>query len=339
MAKRKIVSDISELYASLYEPTMEIYFDNLEEVLKDELRKTSSSLKIVVGWLDFSRFEDIFNLLTQNNVSIKVIVDDNPKNRKFLSETNLSTQNGIEIKFQQMLSGTYGVMHHKFCIIDSKVLINGSYNWTYTANTYSFENFIISRDNQITIDKFSDEFDVIDKMTPQRLHSIQYLKPCNEPGCSGKLTNLLVYGPHVEKYGEMVGDIVAICSDEPYEHYETIEQSVIDNTISRIADEIFYMYDDAFELYQLNDEELTEDKINQIKENLNYLTERKYMIYSNNHGINNSSKTIIHGWGKIKSYPMTNKHEDPDYFTKVYWKDRFVGVNIEDEYEYTFGLY
>ena len=92
---------------------MEIYFDNLEEVLKDELRKTISSLKIVVEWLDFSRFEDIFKILTQNKVSIKVIVDDNPKNRKYLASTNLSTQNGIEIKFQQMISGTYGVMHHK----------------------------------------------------------------------------------------------------------------------------------------------------------------------------------------------------------------------------------
>ena len=317
---------------------MEIHFDNLETVLKEELLKATISLKIVVGWLDFSRFEYIFNLLTKNNVSIKIIVDDNPKNRAYLTSTNLSTNKAIGIKFQKMNAGTHGVMHHKFCVIDSKVLVNGSYNWTYTATTFSFENFIIFRNNKIAVDKFSDEFDVLDQMTTQRLHSIQYLKPCNEPSCTGKLTNLLIYGPNVEKYGEMVGDIVAVCSDEPYKHYETIEQSVINNTISGIADQIFYMYDETFEKYQLSDEELTDEKINKINENLNYLAERKYIIYSNKHGVNSSSKTIIHGWGKIKSCPMYNKHEDPDYFTKIYWKDRFVGVNIEDEYDDTFDL-
>jgi hypothetical protein len=63
------------------------------------------------------------------------------------------------------------------------------------------------------------------------------------------------------------------------------------------------------------------------------------MIYSNNHVINNSSKKIIiHGWGLIKPHASYHKDEDPDYFTEIIWKDRFVSSQIEDTYETTFDI-
>ena len=172
---------------------MEIHFDNLENTLKSELSKATENLKVVVGWLDFSLFEQTFTELRRKNVEIDIILDDNSTNRRFSNSVKNLKSIGAKIKFQRMISGTYGHMHHKFCIIDSRTIITGSYNWTFTANNFSFENFIIIRDNREAIDKFSDEFDVIKHMTSQRLNSIQYLKNCKELNCNGKMVNLLIY--------------------------------------------------------------------------------------------------------------------------------------------------
>ena len=38
-----------------------------------------------------------------------------------------------------------GLMHHKFAIIDSRILLNGSFNWTERAVSENCENLVISR--------------------------------------------------------------------------------------------------------------------------------------------------------------------------------------------------
>ena len=65
-----------------------------------------------------------------------------------------------------------GLMHHKFAIVDSTLLLNGSFNWTERAVSENCENVVISRwANQFVIfefklsrektlvDEFLDEFE------------------------------------------------------------------------------------------------------------------------------------------------------------------------------------
>ena len=49
-------------------------------------------------------------------------------------------------------------MHNKFCVIDKKILINGSYNWTYYAENKNSENILLIKNEQQTIDAFHKEF-------------------------------------------------------------------------------------------------------------------------------------------------------------------------------------
>ncbi|BFZ17251.1 hypothetical protein BsWGS_20290 [Bradybaena similaris] len=42
------------------------------------------------------------------------------------------------------------LMHHKFVVIDGKVLLNGSFNWTVQAITGNQENVIITDDSAVT---------------------------------------------------------------------------------------------------------------------------------------------------------------------------------------------
>ena len=40
-------------------------------------------------------------------------------------------------------------MHHKYCIIDSKIVMNGSFNWTRHASQYNYENIVITTNKDV----------------------------------------------------------------------------------------------------------------------------------------------------------------------------------------------
>ena len=65
-------------------------------------------------------------------------------------------------------------MHNKFCLIDSKTLINGSYNWTYYAEDRNRENILIIKDEKDTINAFTAEFQRLKSLT-KRVESIREL--------------------------------------------------------------------------------------------------------------------------------------------------------------------
>ncbi len=53
-----------------------------------------------------------------------------------------------------------GVMHHKFAVLDGKLIMTGSYNWSNSAEYYNFENVFLSMDRSYA-EGFSKEFDFI----------------------------------------------------------------------------------------------------------------------------------------------------------------------------------
>lgn len=316
---------------------IQIYFDDIQQTIVTELEKAKTEVLIALGWLSFDIYFDAFNSLLDRNVKVELILDNNSSNKRPNHKIQALIAKSISIKYITM-PGQYGHMHHKFCIIDKETVISGSYNWSFNAAT-NFENIFIVKGEEIVVHKFSDEFDILKNITPQRLNSLQNLHNCPEQNCSGKLLNILVYGRSEEKYGEAVGDIVQFCSEEPYEHKKIVELSVINHTINRIADEIFYKYEEAYECYSISDDTLTEEKIAEINKQLDYYSDRRYLIYSNNHGFNVGQQNIIHGWGRIHSKRSGYKDEDEDFYVKIYWKDKFVKHLIADEYEDTFDIY
>ena len=64
-------------------------------------------------------------------LDIVIIIDDNDRNKKdapFVLENNFETYR-IEIK-----SLYKNIMHDKFCIIDLKTVLHGTFNWTVATN-------------------------------------------------------------------------------------------------------------------------------------------------------------------------------------------------------------
>jgi len=51
-------------------------------------------------------------------------------------------------------------MHHKFAVIDGKVLLTGSFNWTASAEHLNYENLLVFHSKEIA-DIFEKEFNRI----------------------------------------------------------------------------------------------------------------------------------------------------------------------------------
>ena len=51
---------------------------------------------------------------------------------------------GIEVRVDPKPPGGYKHMHHKFCVIDNRLTITGSFNWTRQAVLSNNENVFIT---------------------------------------------------------------------------------------------------------------------------------------------------------------------------------------------------
>jgi len=80
-------------------------------------------------------------ILSESRRGVKVrIITDNDKANDLGSDIYRLARAGIPVKFDK----TDAHMHHKFALIDSKLLMNGSYNWTVAAKSRNLENVVIS---------------------------------------------------------------------------------------------------------------------------------------------------------------------------------------------------
>lgn len=134
---------------------VQAHFQNIRISIIKEIEKANKSLKVAVYW--FTNHE-LFDLLYQkqlNGIQCDLIIHNDYINNR---DTGLPFQKFIDAGGQFYFSDEENPMHNKFCIIDNQVLINGSYNWTYYAESKNRENILIIKDESDVIKAFETEF-------------------------------------------------------------------------------------------------------------------------------------------------------------------------------------
>lgn len=111
---------------------MNNYFQDIEYHLIKHLSESKERILIAVAWFTNSNISN--TLIGLKNIEIDIILDDNKINNNSKAIQDLIT-NGINITFIKDLQKNYYLMHNKFCVIDNKKVLTGSYNWTLNANT------------------------------------------------------------------------------------------------------------------------------------------------------------------------------------------------------------
>ncbi len=84
----------------------------------------------------------------ERGVDVKVVLDRSFQEESEYSKGDYLKRKGIPVKLvtpveTKGLRVIKGLMHHKFAVIDERVVITGSYNWTATAEKVNYENLLV----------------------------------------------------------------------------------------------------------------------------------------------------------------------------------------------------
>lgn len=109
---------------------IESYFENQQDVVISNLEKAQREVTILMAWLNFDIYGDTFAALLKRKVCLKILLDNNQSNFKYSEKIQKLKKAGAKILFYQYS----GIMHIKDAVIDDRILLTGSFNWTKNAN-------------------------------------------------------------------------------------------------------------------------------------------------------------------------------------------------------------
>lgn len=126
---------------------IEAHFENIKNILANNISKATKDIEVAVAWFTHrDLFSEILSALDRN-VSVEVLLSDSIINRgEHGLDFSLFLNKGGKLKFANSVKS---FMHNKFCLIDQKLLITGSYNWTYAAERYNSENIVVTDDTNV----------------------------------------------------------------------------------------------------------------------------------------------------------------------------------------------
>ena len=144
------------------------YFSKIRSEIIPYLKQAKEEVVIAMAWFTSGElFQELLDCL-ERNVKVDLVLLDNATNFMYYApDFNQLISSGGTLRIAKVEDG---FMHHKFCIIDDNIVITGSYNWTYYAETRNIENIIIS-DNQEVIKLYKEEFKSLASQTEISSHA------------------------------------------------------------------------------------------------------------------------------------------------------------------------
>jgi phosphatidylserine/phosphatidylglycerophosphate/cardiolipin synthase-like enzyme len=118
--------------------------------------------EILVALYAFTNDDLAWTLITahQRGVRVYVVLDRDFDRRNESSKGSLLEREGLTVR---RITGAKnqmdnGLMHQKFAVIDRRVLVTGSYNWTHSAEKFNDENILFFREAGALAEEYRKEF-------------------------------------------------------------------------------------------------------------------------------------------------------------------------------------
>lgn len=249
-----------------------------------------------------------------------------------------------------------GIMHHKFCLIDKKITINGSYNYSINASNNNVENIHIS-DDFSTYSQFLSEFDrlkynienqiAVNTIVQVDKPNLQQIQPVSiVDAFSQQLHNLLYSSAEIntddyKKQGHETSKkchgSIAIFKTEFYNIVEEIKALTTDESLSNKKSILTSNISKAFENAKTDlDSEKTEkiviaNKDNELEKSQTLgkileLQNEKSILESGNQ--NTGEKGLLELNKEIEINKLERKSLEQSFFVKKFWTFGNVVISI-----------
>lgn len=134
---------------------IEAHFENIRDLLLSNIRNSKTEIKIAVAWFTQKQLYDAVLDALGRGVKVSLIM---MKDFINCGIYGLPLQDFVDKGGSLHFVTSRGwTMHNKFCLFDNSLVISGSYNWTYSAETRNAEN-VIATDDEIVCSSFDDYF-------------------------------------------------------------------------------------------------------------------------------------------------------------------------------------
>jgi len=134
----------TEVYFSLY--------DNPQKAIIKNINQAEAFINIAMYIFTDREIALPLAKAQERGVKVRLYLDKDQVDYKY-SQSRFLVQKGIKTR----ISTNNYIMHNKFAIIDKRILLTGSYNWTFSANHRNDENLMVIDDPEI-IEIFQNQF-------------------------------------------------------------------------------------------------------------------------------------------------------------------------------------
>lgn len=124
---------------------IKVIFENIENELISSLNNAKVTIDIAVSWITNHKLFDVITAKALEGLRIRLLIINDTTNNH---NKGLNYQELIDIGVKFYVCQGPNLMHNKYCIIDSGILINGSCNWTNNLDIND-ENLIMTTDAEI----------------------------------------------------------------------------------------------------------------------------------------------------------------------------------------------
>ena len=125
------------------------------ESISDLLGQADKSLDLCIFTITDERLATNILDCLQRGIKVRIITDDEKMYDNGSAIKDLKNA-GIPVKIDH---SRYH-MHHKFGIIDSRIIFTGSFNWTYSASSHNQENMLVTSNFDI-VKQYVDQYELL----------------------------------------------------------------------------------------------------------------------------------------------------------------------------------
>lgn len=132
------------------------YFSNIRKEIIATIKSAKEEVLVAMAWFTSDELlDELINCISRRVKVSLVLLDDAINWMPYAPDFNKFIDAGGKFF---VASTSIGFMHHKFCVVDKKMVVTGSYNWTYYAENRNLENIVISDDARLCVE-YRKEFD------------------------------------------------------------------------------------------------------------------------------------------------------------------------------------
>ena len=151
-----VVADTPNPRVTMDGTPVDVYFspdDGAQAILYDILSDAQESIYFMAFSFTADSLGEVIRERAQEGVTVAGVMDEDQVKSNQGTEFDTFRQAGLDV----YVDGNSGQMHHKIMIVDERIVIVGSYNFTNSAETRNDENLLVIYNEEIAV-QFLEEF-------------------------------------------------------------------------------------------------------------------------------------------------------------------------------------